>query len=1312
MSHDTLPDNRHISGRWVLQELVGKGGMGTVFRALELGSGETVAVKLLHDGEESHIERFSREASVLAELQHPSIVQYRAHGVTHDGRAYIVMEWLDGEDLGHRLRRGALTVGQIVDLVAQVAEALEFAHSKGVVHRDIKPGNIFLHRHTTAKLLDFGIARKLSGTHLTRTGMVVGTVEYMAPEQVRSSRDSGPSADIYALGCVLYECITGDPPFSGSHVAAILARILFEEPHPLGLINPKLPSALAALVDGMLQKDETKRPLKVAETLRHIRPLIDSQLQPTGSGSVAQSSKTVMTMGEIRMITAVLASPDPSFTTDYDARTSVRSQIEMNVTQDLAIPESVKKYPGVRISLLPDGWLLAVFDPVGQIGLLEQVVNAANLAQDILHRRPMTQIALAVTPQGATQIKMVGPLVEACTRILDQVGGAAEAGATRTDGVWLDELSAQVLSQRFHVEKKPMGTKLGATRGERESESLFLGKPIAFVGRETELGTLDLWIRSTLEEQSPRTLIVISPPGIGKSRLLHEYLLRLKTSGMAYLRMLGRCESLTEQAPLAPLEHALRLHFGVQNGQDLEAQRQLLRNAVIPKLSQEMGTHVIGFLGEFIGVPFSVSECPPLAAARHDPKVMSEQLTQALIDYFRMECEAQPVVLVLEDLHFCDQSTIRMVETLHRELSGCPFVVVAAARPEVNDKFPLLWNGIQKDVLQIRPLSKKHMEKLAQQFVGSSVSPTVLERVVQLADGNPLFLEELLRSVSSGHQDTLPLTILAVQQQRVQALPTDARRILRAASIFGLHCWKGGLSELTGLAEPDVEDCLRYLVRTEILDQRRQSRFAREAEYVFRHALMREAVYQMVTEEDLKIGHELAAQYLLRIDEKDAFVLASHFERAGNLEAAGAQHVRAAADCLARFELDGANRGAVRAIELGVSGETHGMACSIIAQARYWGVDWAPVPDWAGRALELCRPGSQEYCRALSVFMMASVMTGRQEFIGPLVQKYLATEPSTDAIDAYFEAGNFMVLMFVMLAERPLVETFLARLEAVVASASHLAIARAMLSFCHGAYLRLLSSQPWTAASLLRDAHTRFQYAGDLRHETLSACLLALAEREVGNVEKGAITLQTAMRQAERLSGTLLPTVQLHQAMLLEHSQEQAGRQRAYDCARRVVVGFKDNAVYVALAQGIVAQGLLYEGAITEAAAMAETAWQGLQATPTMQAIVAPARVEALLAAGRLGDAEQAARALTALYDKLADAGYLEPIGRTAAAAALLAAGFEEEAATQRELAKAKVWQRAKAAPTEEARQLFLSAVPENVRALAADSVVQSQRPI
>ncbi len=148
------------------------------------------------------------------------------------------------------------------------------------------------------------------------------------------------------------------------------------------------------------------------------------------------------------MRTAVLASPDLSASADQGDDVSSRQQTALNVTQDLAIPDSIKRYPGVRISLLPDGWLIAVFDPVGQVGLLEQVVNAANLAQDILVRRPMTQIALAVTPQGATQIKMVGPLVEACTKILSRVGTEAEPGAARADGVWLDDMSAQIWNVR------------------------------------------------------------------------------------------------------------------------------------------------------------------------------------------------------------------------------------------------------------------------------------------------------------------------------------------------------------------------------------------------------------------------------------------------------------------------------------------------------------------------------------------------------------------------------------------------------------------------------------------------------------------------------------------------------------------------------------------------------------------------------------------------------------------------------------------------------------------------------------------------
>jgi serine/threonine protein kinase len=1301
LQHDD--SGERIAGRWELRQPVGRGGMGTVYRAIDTSSGQPVAVKLLHTDGDNTDERFMREVKALAELRHPSIVTYLSHGHTHDNRSYLVMEWLEGEDLSKRLKRhGSLSVGQILDIAIQVAEALEFAHGRGVIHRDIKPANIFLHRDTVVKVLDFGIARKVGAATLTQTGAVVGTIEYMSPEQIRSSRLSESRSDVYSLGCVLYECLSGAPPFTGTLMASILANILFEQPQPLAAANPTLPRALTDLVHAMIHKEPNERPSAASEPLRQIRRQIDETLLVPENRPVAISAKMVMTHSELRMLTAVLASPDGGFASTPSGSETLpfgppSEAVPDGNTKQAELPTGL--YPGVRMTNLADGWLLGVFERVGQVGLQEQVYHAAQLARDIKLRRPMAQIAIAVSHAGGTHPTLVGPLVETCTKMLANINAVPEA-ASQPTGIWLDEVSATMLAARFNVESTPVGNRLRDRRTTNNSQVLFLGKPIQCVGRDTELSTLDLWVNSSFEDSQARAVLLVATAGLGKTRLLVEFLQRLEQRHPSHLLFSSRCDPLTESTPYGPLQEALRSFFGLQGGQADAVQKQKLYDAVLQKVPHDV-SRIVEFLGELIGVSFPSQDSPQLAAARHDPKVMNDQITLALTDFFAASCAEHPVLLVIEDLQFSDSLTIQMVESLLHELKDKPFVVLAAARPEVNDKFPQLWTSVQKDVLQLRGLNKKSAERLVMLMLGAGTAQVLVERMVQLADGNALFLEELIRTVSVEQRDTLPLTILAVLQQRVQALPADARRTLRAASIFGQVFWKGGLTQLTGLSENEVDEWLLYLGRAEVIERRRHSRFAKDTEYAFRHALMREAVNRMVTDEDRSVGHGLAAHYLIKAGEQDAFVLAAHFEQSGQLLEAGKYNVRAAAECLARHDGAGARKGAQRAIDQGVEGELRGTAASILAQALYWGVEWQPVPTLASEALSLCSAGSTEYCRALSVFMMTAVMTGQQEHIGPLVGKFLTTQPQPEAVDAYTEAGSFMVLMFVMLAERSLVETFLGRLGQVITGAPEFSLSRAMLSFCHGAYLRLLSPEPWRAAELLRDAHARFQKAGDIRNESLSGCLMALAEREIGNFETGEQALTAALQLAERIAGTMVPTVQMHVAFLYEHATDDALLDKAFDIAREVMEKFTANAVYVALAQGIVARGLLHQGKTVEAVQLAEVAKTALAQTPTMQAIAVPTWVDALTKAGRIEDAAQAARDLIALYTKLGDAGYLEPIGRMSASAALALAGHSEEAAAQRLLAKTHTERRAERAPTEDARRQFVFAVPENARALA-----------
>src|SRR5262249_29851813 len=149
---------------------------------------------------------------------------------------FLAMQWLDGETLAQCLARGPLALADAIRLTQRVAEALAFAHQHGVLHRDLKPTNLFLPGGSVdrVQILDFGIARRLATSRaVTRTGMIVGTPEYMAPEQARGVRDLTPAVDFFSFGCVLYECLTGEPPFVAEHVAAVLVRILFEEPAPV-----------------------------------------------------------------------------------------------------------------------------------------------------------------------------------------------------------------------------------------------------------------------------------------------------------------------------------------------------------------------------------------------------------------------------------------------------------------------------------------------------------------------------------------------------------------------------------------------------------------------------------------------------------------------------------------------------------------------------------------------------------------------------------------------------------------------------------------------------------------------------------------------------------------------------------------------------------------------------------------------------------------------------------------------------------------------------------------------------------------------
>ncbi len=265
-----------IDGKYQIQAKLGEGGMATVYRARHTLVDRTVAIKIINPqmaGNESLKERFRREAKNTAAVSHPNIVEILDNGETADGSAYLVMELLEGATLDEHIQTGPIPAPRTAALGLQIAQGLARAHDFDVIHRDLKPENIFVANLPgdgfQVKLLDFGIARSLHDSRLTNQGEIFGTPQYMAPERV-SSIDAGAEADLYALGVILFEMVTGRLPFDAPDIPSFFIAHIQQTPPRPSEIAPSCPRRLEELVLGLMEKDPAKRPVDAHQVIKEL----------------------------------------------------------------------------------------------------------------------------------------------------------------------------------------------------------------------------------------------------------------------------------------------------------------------------------------------------------------------------------------------------------------------------------------------------------------------------------------------------------------------------------------------------------------------------------------------------------------------------------------------------------------------------------------------------------------------------------------------------------------------------------------------------------------------------------------------------------------------------------------------------------------------------------------------------------------------------------------------------------------------------------------------------------------------------------
>jgi eukaryotic-like serine/threonine-protein kinase len=1339
-----------VAGRFEVERLADSGAMASVYRARDHQTGAPVALKMLGGLKGDDSERFKREAEVLSSIRHPAIVQYVAHGKMVTGTRYLAMEWLDGENLAQRIRRQGLTVDETLSLGRRVAEGLGAAHRRGVIHRDIKPSNLFLPGGSIerAKIVDFGIARA-SGPYadltLTGTGAMIGTPGYMAPEQARGEPDVDARADVFALGCVMFMCLTGQRPFAGKDMLTVLARTVLDDVARPSALREDIPPELDALILRMMAKSPARRPvdgMAVRAELMALGP-ISGRRAPTLPHTTGQA----LTITEQRVLCVVLARPTPGI-----GRGAVTGTVTFSASQIQERIETLRKSaetPGSRVEVLAEGSVLVTIGGGG--AATDRAACAARCALSMRDALPDAPLSLAT---GRGRAGMQAPVGEVLDRAIELIRTseppsalASQEGAPRglTDDdptlpthIWpirIDEVTAGLLGTRFLVGSDETGLFL---RGERDisvPQRTLLSKPTTCVGRDRELATLTGLFEECIGEPRARVVVVTGSAGIGKSRLLHEFLSRIEQiDGEAEVWM-SQGDPMRAGSPFGMIAPAVRRSAGVLEGEPPSLRRRKLRARLArhmvggaggigaePSTSSFRGPaawpvpsardlpRITEFIGELVGVPFPDDDSVQLRAARRDAVLMNDQMRRAWEDLRSAACAVHPLVLVVEDLHWGDLPSVKFIDAALRTLRDAPLMVLAIARPEVERLFPDLWSEREPQVIRLSSLGRKASERIVRGALGPSVSDELVARLLERAEGNAFYLEELIRAVAEGQGDRLPETVLAMVQERLDALEPDARRVLRAASVFGDVFWRGGVGALLGGQETALEiaERLKMLADREIVTRRGDGRFPGEEEYAFRHTLVREATYAMLTEEDRALGHRLAGAWLERAGETGAIVLAEHLERGGERARAASWYQRAAEEALGANDFAAAIERAGRGAACGADGEALGALRLIEAEAHKWRAENAETAACGTEAMQRLPRGSPPWYAATGEVAVASLRMGR---VGQLVETArelraalaeggagpAAVAAAARAATGLSHAGaHELVDALLELAER-LAEQLQKPDPAVAARVLQARGTQALIEGDAGGYLQRMSS-----------AATRFDEAGDVRMACNARVGVGYGYLEIGAYAGAERCFRETLASAERMGLPQVVAAAKHNLGLV--LARRGAVTEAGQVETEAVEAFcrQGDARMEAASRSYLAIILVAAGDLDAAAAAARAA--------AALSVPAPVRAQALasLAHVRLaaGCAEEALAATREAMELLASLGGVdtgESFLRLTHAEALFAAGDTVSALEAAELARQRLLDRAAKIKDAGFRASFLEQVPENARTLELASLWRAE---
>jgi predicted ATPase/serine/threonine protein kinase len=878
---------------------LGAGGMGVVFAAVDRQLERSVAIKfILPDPRISWdqlVRILKREATATARLRHDNIVAI-FDIATWKRVPYLVMEHLEGKSLAQVLAEGRPGLLRATEIMIDVARGICHAHENGIVHRDLKPSNVFVLNGGRAKILDFGLAgfaHLPSGSAAAGGELAAGTPASMAPEQWTGARQD-ERTDIWAMGVMLFELFTGQHPFPFKDYSGLNKEICSDHPAPSILsVQDNLPEQAEAIVARALQKKPEARFQTASQVLDALRGLQNLLTQS------AEAKKEARHTLQRRQLTFLSCSSTLPARVSEDSDEEGESLGKFTST----CADIIQSNHGRTLAVLGTRLLACFGHPIAREGDAERAVRAGLRIVDACR-----QIA-PNSPAAAPHVR-VG--IHTGLETVEDVEGDPRAfhsqGTTPQIATSLENRAAEdsvVISDSTHhlargvFQFEDLGTlavegvshPLAAYRVVREKdvdsrfEAAFDSAPTPLIGRETEVELLvELW--RSAKNSMGRFVLISGEAGIGKSRLVRALKDRVGTDGV--VRMSCQCWPQFKSSAFHAVIELLLKTTGIRREDSTEVK--------LSKLQSSFSTlgidpaEAVPLIASLLSIPGSPAADPAL-----DPRERKKRTIDCLTGMLLATADRTPLLLVAEDLHWADHSSLELLGVLLERLRSARILLVGTARPDFRPLWP---DHPHFQLMPISHLSPRLAATMVQSNAGDfKLSPQVIEALVRRTDGVPLFIEEMTRVLvnsigqargtgagESALAGAMPPTLHELFLARLDRLPKTGQELAQIGSVIGRSFSHDLIRRLSGMEDGVFHNAVLCLNEAEMLMAQGRPP---NSNYQFKHALIQDAVYQSLPRKKRKEIHLNVARVIKEMFPETAEVqpelLAHHYTEGGDV---------------------------------------------------------------------------------------------------------------------------------------------------------------------------------------------------------------------------------------------------------------------------------------------------------------------------------------------------------------------------------------------------------------------------------------------